>query len=121
MNGRAEAEVGYLSRATKTLLVEAELPDSMWPLALRHAAERRLQLQLAEVKMPTQDLLPFGSYGYARQKDWNEKTRAWRRSRVKVRILGTDATIWLRPSHVGRAAVEGAGWRCWCQGDAAPW
>ena len=93
MNGRAEAEVGYLSRATKALLVEAELPDSMWPLALRHAAERRLQLQLAEVKMPTQELLPFGSYGYARQKDWNEKTRAWRRSRVKVRILGPDATI----------------------------
>ena len=75
------------------MLVDAGLPDSMWPLALRHAAERRLQLQMADVKMPTQELLPFGSYGYARQKDWNEKTRAWKRSRVKVRILGPDTTI----------------------------
>ena len=69
MNGRAEAEIGVLSRATRTLLLHAELPDEMWPLALRHAAERRLKGQLEMMKMPTQELLPFGSYGFARQKD----------------------------------------------------
>ena len=93
MNGRAEAEIGVLSRATRTLLLHAELPDEMWPLALRHAAERRLKGQLEMMKMPTQELLPFGSYGFARQKDWSEKTRAWRRARKKVRILGPDASI----------------------------
>ena len=93
LNGRAEAEIGYLSRATRVLLTETGLPLDHWPLATRHAAERRLQQQLKGMMMPHQALLPFGSEGYAKVKYWTDRDRRWKRVRVKVKILGPDASM----------------------------
>lgn len=57
-NGRVEAEIGVLKRATRTLLKAAEEPGILWPMALRHAGERRLRRQLKAVGLPVKELLP---------------------------------------------------------------
>ena len=43
--------------------------------------------------MPVKALLPFGSWGYARVKYWNERSTDWRKARMKVQILGPDASM----------------------------
>ena len=58
MNGRAEAEIGMISRSAKTLLADAGLDTKFWPLAARHAAERRLRGQLLALQLPVKSLLP---------------------------------------------------------------
>ena len=93
MNGRAETEVGTISRQTKTLLSQAGVSTELWPLAARHAAERRLRIQMEVMKMPVKALLPFGSWGYARVKYWNERSTDWRKARMKVQILVPDASM----------------------------
>ena len=93
MAGRRRRLASYLSRATRVLLTETGLPLDHWPLATRHAAERRLQQQLKGMMMPHQALLPFGSEGYAKVKYWTDRDRRWKRVRVKVKILGPDASM----------------------------
>ena len=61
MKGRVEAEIGVLSRSAKTLLADCDLETRFWPLAVRHAAERRLRGQLHALRLPVKDLLPFGT------------------------------------------------------------
>ena len=41
--------------------------------------------------MPVKALLPFGSWGYARVKYWNDRTTDFQRT--KVQILGPDASM----------------------------
>ncbi|CAK9023761.1 unnamed protein product [Durusdinium trenchii] len=43
------------------------------------------------MKMPVKALLPFGSWGYARVKYWNDRTTDFQRT--KVQILGPDASM----------------------------
>ena len=97
LSGRVGAEIGYLSRAaaTRVLLTETGLPLDHWPLATRHAAERRLQQRLKGMLMPHQVLLPFGSEGYAKVKYWTDRDRRWKgsMSSVKVKILRPDASM----------------------------
>ena len=92
MNGRAEAEIGVVSRATKTLLTQCGMEPKLWPLAARHAAERRLRGQLEALNLPVLSLLPFGSYGYAKMKEWTDRGN-WKRARTRVQIMGPDMTI----------------------------
>ena len=92
LNGRAEAEIGVLSRSAKTLLADCELEARFWPLAVRHAAERRLRGQLQALRLPVKDLLPFGSFAYAKMKEWTDRG-SWKTERVKVQIMGPDMTI----------------------------
>ena len=69
-----------------------ELEIRFWPLAVRHAAERRLRGQLQALRLPVKDLLPFGSFAYAKMKEWTDR-RNWKKARVKVQIMGPDMTI----------------------------
>jgi len=65
----------------------------MWPLAARHAAERKLRQQLAGFGIPVRDMLPYGSTAIARQKIWFQKYMDWKLSRRKVTVLGPDAAM----------------------------
>lgn len=59
-----------------------------WPLAARHAAERRLRSQLRGVGWPTGDLLPFGSTAFPMGKWWQNQYEPWRQVREEVVVLG---------------------------------
>eukprot|EP00435_Cladocopium_sp_Y103_P064506 s236_g26.t1 len=92
-NGRAEAEIGMIKKQVRTLLKETGEEAKNWPLAARHAAERRLRMQLADMGLPTRELLTFGQEAYATQKIWNEKYQDWKLSRRKVKVLGPDVAM----------------------------
>ena len=63
MNGRAEAEVGFMKRLTNTLLKGTGVEEKLWPLAARHAGERRWRTQV---------------------KAWNNRTKDWQVYRKQV-------------------------------------
>ena len=68
MNGRAEAEVGFIKRLTKTLLKGSGVEENLWPLAARHAGERRWRSQLEAMNYPVKPLRAFGSMAMAKTK-----------------------------------------------------
>ena len=90
-NGRVEAEIGVLKRATRTLLKAGGEPATLWPMALRHAGERRLRRQLHAVGLPVKEMLPWGTVAYVKKKSWNERGQDWRFDRERVKIMGPDA------------------------------
>eukprot|EP00435_Cladocopium_sp_Y103_P033944 s34_g8.t1 len=92
-NGRTESAIGLLKRHIRVLLKETGQPPSMWPLAARHAAERKHRQQLAGFGLPVGQLLPYGCTAYARQKIWNEKYQDWKLSRRPVTVLGPDVAM----------------------------
>ena len=108
-NGRVEAEIGVLKRATRTLLKASGEPATLWPMALRHAGERRLRRQLHAVGLPVKEMLPWGTIAYVKKKSWNEKGQDWRFDRERVKIMGPDAVMsttsggyWVRSCEDGR-------------------
>lgn len=68
MNGRAEAEVGFMKRLTNTLIKGTGIEEKLWPLAARHAGERRWRTQLQAMDYPVRPLRPFGSKAMANVK-----------------------------------------------------
>eukprot|EP00435_Cladocopium_sp_Y103_P065207 s1247_g27.t1 len=92
-NGRAESEIGMIKKQIRTLLKETKFEANLWPLAARHAAERRMRKQLEGLGCPTRALLQFGREAYATQKIWNEKYQDWKMSRRKVTIMGPDVAM----------------------------
>ena len=82
MNGRAEAEVGFIKRLTKTLLKGSGVEENLWPLAARHTGERRWRSQLEAMNYPVKQLRAFGSKAMAKTKAWNHRSKDW------------EATIW---------------------------
>ena len=108
-NGRVEAEIGVLKRATRTLLKASGEPATLWPMALRHAGERRLRRQLHAVGLPVKEMLPWGTIAYVKKKSWNERGQDWRFDRERVKIMGPDAVMsttsggyWVRSCEDGR-------------------
>jgi len=89
-NGRAEQEIGNIKRLTRVLLKSAGIANDYWPLAARHAGERRLRRQLKQVGWEVPQLLPFGARAWVVKKRWKDRNDAWRDSREQVRILGPD-------------------------------
>eukprot|EP00435_Cladocopium_sp_Y103_P033610 s2015_g8.t1 len=55
-NGRVEAEIGVLKKQIRTLLKDSGEDSKFWPLAARHAAERRLRAQLEALGQPTRPM-----------------------------------------------------------------
>ena len=92
-NGRAEAEVNMLKKATRTLLKSSGSTNDLWPLAARHGAERRLRRQLEHLGLPMKALLPFGATGFAKQRIWEEKYQDWKLTRKQVKIYGPDVSM----------------------------
>eukprot|EP00435_Cladocopium_sp_Y103_P055404 s1091_g18.t1 len=92
-NGRTEAAIGLIKRHTRTLLKQTSQPPTMWPLAARHAAGRKLRQQLSEFGIPVGKMLPYGATAYARQKIWNEKYQDWKLSRREVTIYKPDVAM----------------------------
>eukprot|EP00435_Cladocopium_sp_Y103_P005472 s1608_g1.t2 len=92
-NGRVEAEIGVLKKQIRTLLKDSGEDLKFWPLAARHASERRLRAQLEALGQPTRSMLKFGQTGFATQKSWCEKYSDWRMSRRKVTIMGPDVAM----------------------------
>eukprot|EP00435_Cladocopium_sp_Y103_P052700 s362_g16.t1 len=92
-NGRVEAEIGVLKKQIRTLLKDSGEDSKFWPLAARHASERRLRNQLEALGQPTRPMLKFGQTGFATQKSWCEKYSDWRMSRRKVTIMGPDVAM----------------------------
>ena len=82
-----------IKKQVRTLLKETGVEASLWPLAARHAAERRMRLQLEALQCPTRPLLQFGREAYAMQKIWNEKYQDWKMTRRKVTIMGPDVAM----------------------------
>ena len=93
MNGRAEAEVGFIKRLTKTLLKGSGVEENLWPLAARHAGERRWRSQLEAMNYPVKQLRAFGSKAMAKTKAWNHRSKDWEAAREAVTILGPDVTM----------------------------
>ena len=89
-NGRSEAEIGVLRRHTGIILKGTKTDVKLWPLVVRHVAERRLRNQLKMMGYKTHSLLAFGSVAFARQKSWVDRYEDWRVSRKKVTIMGPD-------------------------------
>ena len=89
-NGRAEQEIGNIKRLTRILLKSAGIANDYWPLAARHAGERRLRKQLQQVGWVVPQLLHFGARAWVVKKRWKDRNDAWRDSREQVRILGPD-------------------------------
>ena len=92
-NGRAEGDINMIKKQVRTLLKETGFEASLWPLAARHAAERRMRLQLEALQCPTRPLLQFGREAYAMQKIWNEKYQDWKMTLRKVTIMGPDVAM----------------------------
>ena len=99
-NGRVEAEIGVPKRATRTLL---KAGGSTWPMALRHAGERRLRRQLQAVGLPVKEMLPWGTIAYVRKKSWNERYRSGSRSWARdASMSATSGGYWVRSCGDGR-------------------
>ena len=94
MNGRAEAEVGFIKRLTKTLLKGSGVEENLWPLAARHAGERRWRSQLEAMNYSVKPLRAFGSVAMAKTKAWIHRSKDWEATREEVSILGPDVTMW---------------------------
>ena len=92
-NGRAEQVVGALKRATRTILCASQEKVELWPLALRHAAERMLRSQLRSLGHPAKPLLPFAAVAYVKKKAWTDRYQDWRWDREKVQVMGPDAAM----------------------------
>ena len=92
-NGRAEGDINMIKKQVRTLLKETGFEASLWPLAARHAAERRMRLQLEALQCPTRPILQFGREAYAMQKIWNEKYQDWKMTRRRVTIMGPDVAM----------------------------
>eukprot|EP00435_Cladocopium_sp_Y103_P023320 s3116_g5.t1 len=92
-NGRVEAEINMVKKQVRVLLKETGFNANLWPLAARHAAERRMRQQLEVLGCPTRPLLQFGREGYATQKIWNEKYQDWKMVRRKVTVMGPDVAM----------------------------
>ena len=89
-NGRAENEIGIVKRHAKVLLKFHDINQDLWPILVRHAAERRLRWQLQQVGYPVPDLLPFYTQVFVKRKSWNQRYAAWRWERSRGRIIGPD-------------------------------
>ena len=87
---RAESEIGYLKARTRLLLSTAKAEASLWPLALRHAAEQRFRDQMASFGIRLPKLIPFGAQGMARFKRWHhvKDKDVWQHPMQRVTILG---------------------------------
>ncbi|CAK9043067.1 unnamed protein product [Durusdinium trenchii] len=70
-NGRVEGEVNQLKRRTRLFLHDAGLPHSFWPVALRHAAEERVRLQLERLGLESPPMLRFGASVLVKSKRWH--------------------------------------------------
>lgn len=89
-NGRAENEIGLVKRHAKVLMKAHNISEDLWPILVRHAAERRLRWQLQQVGYPVPDLLPFFTKVFVKRKSWNQRYAAWRWERAPGRIMGPD-------------------------------
>ncbi|CAK9115283.1 unnamed protein product [Durusdinium trenchii] len=69
-NGRIEGEVNQIKRRTRLLLHDSGLPQSLWPTALRHAAEGRVRLQLERLGLPSPPMLRYGASVLVKSKRW---------------------------------------------------
>ena len=87
---RAESEIGYLKARTRLLLSTAKAEATLWPLALRHAAEQRFRDQMAGFGISLPRLIPFGAQGMARFKRWHhvKDKDVWQHPMQRVTILG---------------------------------
>ena len=70
-NGRIEGEVNQIKRRTRLLLHDSGLPQSLWPTALRHAAEGRVRLQLERLGLPSPPMLRYGASVLVKSKRWH--------------------------------------------------
>ena len=70
-NGRVEGEVNQLKRRTRLFLHDAGLPHSFWPVALRHASEQRVRLQLERLGLESPPMLRFGASVLVKSKRWH--------------------------------------------------
>ena len=70
-NGRVEGEVNQLKRRARLFLHDAGLPHSFWPVALRHAAEQRVRLQLERLGLESPPMLRFGASVLVKSKRWH--------------------------------------------------
>ena len=109
-NGRCEAEVGVLKKATKVAIRASGLDSNLWPLIMRHMGQRRLREQMRLMGVPKPMLLPVGSTVYALKKIWHEIYQDWREVREQVRVLGPDKySSMSSPSYVVQS-VENGNW-----------
>eukprot|EP00435_Cladocopium_sp_Y103_P007195 s4968_g2.t1 len=105
-NGRCEAEVGVVKRATRTVLSAGGHNLAWWPLVARHVGERQLRAQLRAVGYPVGELLQFGTRAYALRKWWQHRYEQWRDVRESVIVLGPDACSTLTSTNYFVQAID---------------
>ena len=105
-NGRCEAELGVIKRATRTVLSAGGHTLAWWPLVARHVGERRLRAQLRSVGYPVGELLQFGTRAYALRKWWQHRYEQWRDVRESVIVLGPDACSTLTSTNYFVQAID---------------
>ena len=79
-----------MKRHAKVLMKAHDISEDLWPILVRHAAERRLRWQLQQVGYPVPDLLPLYTKVLVKRKSWNERYAAWRWERSVGRVMGPD-------------------------------
>ena len=72
-NSRAEREVAWVKGRARTLIQAAKSPFHMWPLAIRHASEERLRMQVREMGINAPALIPFGTKVVVKKKAWHHR------------------------------------------------
>lgn len=86
--GRCEGELGIIKRLTRTMISSGACTLEQWPLAARHAGERRLRAQLSRMGWPAGKLLKFGLEAFALKKWRQDRYAPWRDIREPVKVLG---------------------------------
>ena len=89
-NGRAEGELGMVKRHAKILMKAHDISEGQWPLAVRHAAARRLRWQLQQCGVPVPALMPYHTKVMVKRKSWNNRYGQWRWERAPGKICGPD-------------------------------
>ena len=89
-NGRAEVGVRELKRAARRCLLGSGLPSSLWPLAIRHAAEQFWRRALSQLGAPHRPMLAFGTKVQAKNREWKRRDdKAWGPRTVSGVLVGS--------------------------------
>ena len=87
--GRIENAVGRVKGLARSLLQsQPDLPITLWPHAVRHAAERLWRISMAALGKEMPPLIPFGTKVVVRQRSWSAKGKgAWKDKVQDARVL----------------------------------
>ena len=90
-NGRVERMLGLVRQQARALMFASKLDVTMWPHAVRYAAEQRLRQSLAALAYPVNPMVPFWAQVTIRARTWNDKK--WSTRAMKGRLVAPASEV----------------------------